>query len=44
MRRSRPRMGRYIIRRLLAPRDEAIDLTEEEYSRGAGPDSCCMAG
>jgi hypothetical protein len=26
------KMGRYIIRRLLAPRDEAIDLTEEEYS------------
>jgi hypothetical protein len=26
------RMGRYIIRRLLAPRDEAIDLNEEEYA------------
>ena len=26
------RMGRYIIRRLLAPRDEAVDLNEEEYA------------
>ena len=26
------RLGRYIIRRLLAPRDEAIDLTEDEYA------------
>jgi hypothetical protein len=26
------RLGRFIIRRLLAPRDEAIDLVEAEYS------------
>lgn len=26
------KLGRYIIRRLLAPRDEAIDLTEAEYT------------